>query len=212
MDMAFAVFQWTTLAVLLAAIGIRIWTPNKRNMKILGFLIGIAIAVLLAIPMFYAAVDQMLGGKNMENFILRLLIFAAFYLLGTALSRGYGNAGVTWAIRGPVGLVVLGLATALLFTMFLLVASGNGPSSAGLLAQKQLGVDAALIMLLIALIGIVLLPILQGIKVELSLFSLSKLFIQYLALCLIATALTFLHFAGPPRPSRFGAKLHVVGR
>lgn len=236
MDLVFACTQWLTLIVIGGSLALRLFT-GSRNGVIIAALALLGAAVILAVPAVYGVVDPLLGAFNASNLVLRFLIFAAFYLIGRQMAEANGGPLARAAISAKLGVAVLALMVALLIVLFVLIASQNAESSAGLLLQKQAGLDPALaygvvgyaypafvaalligpvhrdamtlgapgravsILLLVAFVEIVTLPILQGVKIELSAFSLGKLVVQYSALMLIGVALAILRLQSIRRRS-----------
>ncbi len=87
----------------------------------------------------------MLGGFNLANLVLRLVLFLGFFLLGVAISSAYGSRGAVRAIAGTPGKIVLGVVLVLILAMFILTMIENHISSTGLRDQLQFGVKPALV-------------------------------------------------------------------
>ena len=70
------------------------------------------LAILLSIDAPYVAVDQVLGGMNIANLLLRFVIFAAIFFLGLRMARGFSADDALRLITGPVGIAVAAAASA----------------------------------------------------------------------------------------------------
>lgn len=125
------ILQWTTLIVCAAAALFRIPSAlHGRNRSLfLIFLLATAAAVLSLEP-FYLAIDGAVGGINVAHLLLRLIVFATVYLVALLVCKAFGAAGAQRLISGPAGLAVLGIFTAALVTIFVLMEPAS--SSAGL--------------------------------------------------------------------------------
>ncbi|WP_157875191.1 hypothetical protein [Arthrobacter sp. PAMC 25486] len=66
-----------------------------------------SLCVGLSIPAIYLPVDALLGGINLANVILRLSLFAAFFLLAAKVAAAYNSPLARKLVRGPVGIAVL---------------------------------------------------------------------------------------------------------
>ncbi|WP_426976196.1 hypothetical protein ACQCSU_15710 [Pseudarthrobacter sp. O4] len=126
-----AILQWTTLAVCgivaLARIPSALRGENRSLFFIYAFM---TVAILLSMDAPYLAVDQVLGGTNLANLMLRFIIFGAIFALGLRVARGFGADDALRLITGPVGIVVLGAASVVVVAVFLMMDTAG--SSAGL--------------------------------------------------------------------------------
>lgn len=113
------ILQWTTLMVCAAATLARIPSALQgRNRSLfLIFLLATA-AAILSMEQFYLPADRAVGGMNIANVILRLLIFATIHLIALRVSRAFGAADTRRLISGPAGLTVLGIFAAALLGIF----------------------------------------------------------------------------------------------
>jgi hypothetical protein len=129
------ILQWTTLAVCAAATLARIPSALRGTNRSLFFIFLLATAAgVLSLDVFYFPIDGALGGVNVASLLLRLIVFAAIYLVAFRVSRAFGATGADALISGRLGLCVLGLFSAALATLFLLMdvsASSPGMAEAG---------------------------------------------------------------------------------
>ncbi|CAI3793182.1 hypothetical protein [Pseudarthrobacter sp. MM222] len=128
-----ALLQWVTLAVCgivaLARIPSALRGENRSLFFIFAFM---TVATLLSIEAPYLAIDQVLGGTNVANLILRFIIFGAILALGLRLARGFGADDALRLITGRAGIAVLAAASAAVLVVFLMMDTHG--SSAGLAA------------------------------------------------------------------------------
>jgi hypothetical protein len=128
-----ALLQWVTLAVCgivaLARIPSALRGENRSLFFIFAFM---TVATLLSIEAPYLAIDQVLGGTNVANLILRFIIFGAILALGLRLARGFGADDALGLITGRAGIAVLAAASAAVLAVFLMMDTHG--SSAGLAA------------------------------------------------------------------------------
>jgi hypothetical protein len=71
-----------------------------------------------------------LGGLNVANLILRLVIFATIFFVGIRIAKGFGAAGAYRLITGRMGMVALALTSLIVLVVFLMMDTAG--SSAGL--------------------------------------------------------------------------------
>lgn len=110
--------QWTTLSVCLALTAIRIPSAIRgENRMMLVLFALISLDILLSIEGPYLLIDAWLGNVNVCNLLLRFLLYGTFLLMGIKVAKAFASPGGERAIRGPVGLAVLG-ATAVLTASF----------------------------------------------------------------------------------------------
>ena len=126
-----AILQWTTLAVCSVVALARIPSAIRGENRSLFFIYAfMTVAILLSIDAPYLAVDQVLGGTNLANLLLRFIIFGAVFALGLRIARGFGADDALRLITGSVGMVVLGAASVVVMVVFLMMDTAG--SSAGL--------------------------------------------------------------------------------
>lgn len=100
--------QWAALAVLLACALWRLPSMLRgHNRGMFWILACMSLCVALSIPPIYLAVDGVLGERNVANVILRLSLFAVFYLLGSRIAAAYDSPLAARLIKGPVGIAAL---------------------------------------------------------------------------------------------------------
>jgi hypothetical protein len=128
-----AILQWTTLAVCALVAIARIPSALRGENRSLFFVYAfMTVAILLSIDAPYLAVDQVLGGTNLANMVLRFIVFGAIFALGLRLARGFGADDALRLITGPAGIAVLGAASVAVVAVFLMMDTAG--SSAGLVA------------------------------------------------------------------------------
>jgi hypothetical protein len=126
-----AILQWTTLAVCGITALARIPSALRGENRSLFFLfLLMTLAIFLSIGTPYEQVDELLGGTNIANLVLRFLIFAAIFILGFRVARGFGAADALRFITGPIGMAVLGFSSLAVVVVFLMMDTAG--SSAGL--------------------------------------------------------------------------------
>lgn len=126
-----AILQWTTLAVCGIVALARIPSALRGENRSLFFIYAfITVAILLSMDAPYLAVDEVLGGMNLANLMLRFIIFGAIFALGLRVARGFGADDALRFITGPAGIVVLGAASVVVVGVFLMMDTAG--SSAGL--------------------------------------------------------------------------------
>jgi len=125
------ILQWSTLAVCGLVAAARVPSAVRGENRSLFYIFGLmTLAILLSIEGPYVAIDQALGGINLANLLLRFIIFAAIYIVGTRIARGFGAAGAYRLITGKAGMAVL-LVISLAMTVLFFMMDTAG-SSAGL--------------------------------------------------------------------------------
>lgn len=134
------ILQWTTLVVCAAAAAARIPSALRGRNRSLFFIFLLATAAgVLSLELFYLPIDRALGGVNIASLLLRLIVFAVIFLVAFRVSRAFG-AGADPMISGRIGLSMLGLFSAALVTLFLLMdpaASSPGLADAGGTSQRN---------------------------------------------------------------------------
>ncbi|WP_427018567.1 hypothetical protein ACQCSX_08555 [Pseudarthrobacter sp. P1] len=127
------VMQWIALGACLACTGWRLPAALKRrNASLFWMFALLSVAVGLGIDAIYLPVDALLGRVNVANLIIRLALYAVFFILATRVAAAYRARRSEWLIRGPVGLTVLAGIAAATVALFLL--SDMPTSSTGLRA------------------------------------------------------------------------------
>lgn len=126
------VLQWTTLAVCGGLAAFRVPSALRGENRSLFFIYAfMTAAILLSIEAPYVAVDQVLGGVNLANLMLRFIIFGAVFALGLRIARGFGADDALRLLTGPVGIAVAAAASAAVVVVFLMMDTAG--SSAGLI-------------------------------------------------------------------------------
>ncbi|NVM94131.1 hypothetical protein [Arthrobacter wenxiniae] len=127
------VLQWVALAVCVACTAWRLPTAiHGRNRSLFWAFLMVAVSVALSIPVIYLPVDGVLGGVNLANVVLRLSLFAVFFLLAAKVAAAYNAPAARAFIRGPVGLAVLIACSAgILVTYAMSDLRGSSPGLSG---------------------------------------------------------------------------------
>ena len=127
------ILQWSTLAVCGLVAVARIPSAVRGKNRTLFYIFALmTLAILLSIEAPYVAIDQALGGMNLANLILRLVIFAAIYFVGIRITRGFGADNAHRLITGRTGMAALALTSLMVVAVFLMMDTAG--SSAGLAA------------------------------------------------------------------------------
>lgn len=127
------VLAWTTLSVCLILTAIRIPSAVRGENRMMFVLFAlISLDLLLSIEGPYLLIDAWLGNFNLCNLLLRFLLYGTFVLMGIKVAMAFGSPGGERAIRGSLGLAVLG-ATAVLTAFFFFSMDTSG-STVGLRA------------------------------------------------------------------------------
>lgn len=128
-----AILQWTTLAVCAVLAAFRVPSALRGENRSLFFIYALlAAGLLLSIDAPYVAVDQVLGGMNLANLLLRFIIFGAIFALGLRIARGFGADDALRLITGRPGIAFAGAASVAVVVVFLMMDTAG--SSAGLVA------------------------------------------------------------------------------
>ncbi|MFQ4147240.1 hypothetical protein AAGW05_00850 [Arthrobacter sp. LAPM80] len=102
------VLQWVALAACAVCTAWRLPAMLKgRNRGLFWAFAMASVSVALSIPAIYLPVDGFLGGANLANVMLRLSLFAVFFLLAGKVAAAYKSPLAYHFVRGPVGLLVL---------------------------------------------------------------------------------------------------------
>ena len=131
-----ATLQWA--ALILCGVGAVIRVPGLvkgRGRSIFAALVLMTAAVALSLSPIYLAVDGFIGGVNLANLMLRLILFAVFLLLGIRMAAAFGSALARRLIAGPFGVTVLALSV--IATLYFFIASELPMSSRGLSAFED---------------------------------------------------------------------------
>ena len=127
-----AILQWTTLAVCAVLAALRVPSALRGENRSLFFIYAfMTAAILLSIEAPYVAVDQVLGGVNLANLMLRFIIFGAVFALGLRIARGFGADDALRLITGPAGIAVAAATSVAVVVVFLMMDTAG--SSAGLI-------------------------------------------------------------------------------
>lgn len=127
------ILQWSTLAICGALTAARIPSALRGDNRLLfGVLLLMTFAILLSISAPYLAIDQVLGGRNLANLILRFVIFGAILLVGVRVARGFAADRALLLITGRVGVAALAVAGVAVVVTYLMMDTAG--SSAGLQA------------------------------------------------------------------------------
>jgi hypothetical protein len=127
------IMQWSTLAMCGLVAVTRVPSALRGNNRTLFYIFALmTLAILLSIQAPYVAIDQALGGVNVANLILRLIIFAAIYFVGIRITRGFGADNAYRLITGRIGMTVLALTSLIVVVVFLMMDTAG--SSAGMAA------------------------------------------------------------------------------
>lgn len=127
------ILQWSTLAACALVVIARIPSAVRGNNRTIFYIFALmTLAILLSIEAPYVAIDQTLGGVNVANLILRLVIFAAIFFVGIRITRGFGANKAYRLITGRIGMAVLGLTSLIVVVVFLMMDTAG--SSAGMAA------------------------------------------------------------------------------
>lgn len=120
------IIQWTTLACCAAAAAARIpSTIRGENRPLFTIFALMTLVNLLSIQGPYACIDQALGGINLANLLLRVLIFAVIFLMGVRISKGFGAQDAHRLISGPAGLAILAVTSLAVVGSFLIMDTGS---------------------------------------------------------------------------------------
>ena len=116
------VLPWITLIVCAGAALARLPSAVRGVNPTLFFIFLLATAAgILSIEQFYVAIDGALGGINIAHVVLRLIVFATIYLIAVRVTKGFGAPDAHRMIAGRPGLAMLGIFSAALVTVFLLM-------------------------------------------------------------------------------------------
>ena len=126
-----SIVQW---AALIACLACTVWRfpamLKGRNRGLFWIFAIISLCVGLSVPAVYEPVDGLLGGINVANVLLRLGLFAVFFLLATRVAAAYNSPLAGKLVHGPVGLAVLAICSLGIWISFFL--SEKGATSTGL--------------------------------------------------------------------------------
>ncbi|MDJ0313003.1 hypothetical protein [Arthrobacter sp. H35-D1] len=131
--------QWIALAACIACTAWRFPSLLKgRNRGLFWAFAMTSISVALSIPALYLPIDALLGGANLANVVLRLSLFAVFYLVSVKVAAAYSSPLPIKLIRGPIGLSVLtACSLGILITYFLSDVNGSSTGLSGFGGQAS---------------------------------------------------------------------------
>ncbi|WP_125609585.1 hypothetical protein [Specibacter cremeus] len=113
------VLQWTALAVCFGALVWRLPSAIKgRNVSMFWCMALLTVAVGLSIPDIYVPADKLLGGVNIANLLLRLVLLVLLFILAGKIAAAYKSPVGVRMIRGPVGLAVVAVLAAGILVAF----------------------------------------------------------------------------------------------
>ncbi len=133
------ILQWSTLAVCGLVAMARIPSAVRGKNRTLFYIFALmTLAILLSIQAPYVAIDQALGGFNVANLILRLVIFAALFFVGIRITRGFGADTAYRLITGRIGMAALALTSLIVVGVFLMMdTAGSSVGLAGVSAKDS---------------------------------------------------------------------------
>ena len=136
------ILQWVALAVCL---GCTIWRfptmMRGRNRGLFWAFAMMSVSIGLSIPAIYLPVDGVLGGVNLANVVLRLSLFAVFFLLASKVSAAYNSGIGRTLIRGPLGIAVLvACSVGIWITYFVSELHGSSAGLVGFFDQTSVNV------------------------------------------------------------------------
>ena len=133
------ILQWSTLAACGLVAMARIPSALRGKNRTLFYIFALmTIAILLSIEAPYVAIDQVLGGFNLANLILRLVIFAAIFFVGIRITRGFGADTAYRLITGRIGQAALALTSLTVIVVFLMMdTAGSSVGLAGVSAKDS---------------------------------------------------------------------------
>lgn len=127
------ILQWSTLAACGVVAMARIPSALRGKNRTIFYIFALmTLAILLSIEAPYVAIDQALGGMNIANLLLRLVVFAVIFFVGIRITRGFGATGAYRLIAGRIGMAMLALTSLIVVILFLMMDTAG--SSAGLVA------------------------------------------------------------------------------
>ena len=113
------ILQWTTLATCGSVAAARIPGAVRGKNPTICCIFGLmTLAILLSIEAPYVGIDQVLGGMNLANLLLRMVVFAAILCVGIRITKGFGAEGAYRLIAGRIGLLVLGVNSFIIVVVF----------------------------------------------------------------------------------------------
>ncbi|WP_255770396.1 hypothetical protein [Pseudarthrobacter sulfonivorans] len=207
------ILQWSTLAACGLVAAARVPSALRGNNRTLFYIFAlITLAILLSIQAPYVAIDQALGGINVANLILRLVIFGVIYFMGIRISKGFDAHHAYRLITGRTGMAVLALTSLIVMAVFLMMDTAG--SSAGLVAVSAKDSRNGLLVEYYgaagraypAYVALVLLPAMAS-AVRSSLPALVRVAAAFLAVGAVAVGLTLVF---PLIPPEFGSVEFVI--
>ncbi|MCU1434472.1 MAG: hypothetical protein JWR71_1197 [Pseudarthrobacter sp.] len=133
------ILQWSTLAVCALVAIARVPSAVRGKNRTLFYIFALmTLAILLSIEAPYVAIDQALGGLNVANLILRLVIFAAIFFVGIRITRGFGADTAYRLITGRIGMAAVALTSLIVVAVFLMMdTAGSSVGLAGVSARNS---------------------------------------------------------------------------
>jgi hypothetical protein len=131
--------QWSTFAVCTLVALARIPSARRgENRPVFYVLVLIMLTILLSIEGPYQAIDQVLGGFNIANLVLRFIGFAAVFFLGLQLAKGFSADDARRFLTGPLGIGMALLSCAAVTILFLMMdTAGSSAGLAGVAARSS---------------------------------------------------------------------------
>lgn len=127
------ILQWSTLTACGLVTAARVPSALRGKNRIIFCIFALmTLAILLSIEAPYVAIDRALGGVNLANLILRMVIFAAILFMGIRITRGFGADHAYRLLTGRLGKAALALTSLVVVVVFLLMDTAG--SSVGLAA------------------------------------------------------------------------------
>jgi hypothetical protein len=132
------ILQWSTLAACGLVAMARIPSALRGKNRTIFYIFALmTVAILLSIQAPYVAIDQALGGVNIANLILRLVIFAAIYFVGIRITRGFGADHAYRLVTGRIGMAALGLTSLVVVVVFLMMDTAGSSAGMGAVSAKD---------------------------------------------------------------------------
>ncbi|WP_026549683.1 hypothetical protein [Arthrobacter sp. Br18] len=129
--MSVVALQWVALAACLLGAATRLPDIHRgRGRGVFTALVLLSVAVGLSLRPIYLAVDQLLGGVNLANLVIRMALYAVFVLLGLRMVAAFDAPRARKFILGPLGIAVLVATVGA--TVYFFVQSDLSYSSTGL--------------------------------------------------------------------------------
>lgn len=128
--------QWLALALCVLFAAMRLPDAMRgKGRSVFAVLVLLCVAVGLSLSPIYLFVDDLLGGANIANLIIRFCLYAIMLLLGLRGAAAFSSERALRLISGPLGAAFLGLTV--LTTVILFGLSDLPESSTGLRAYAD---------------------------------------------------------------------------